>query len=68
MLLTRKQRAVLRLARAGLGPTAIARETGHSRESVSRLLSRAKRRLRDAGLAPEKLLAEDKYDLLDLVQ
>jgi DNA-directed RNA polymerase specialized sigma24 family protein len=66
MILTRKQRAVVRLTKVGLGPSAIARETGLARETVSRLLSRAKRNLRDAGFSPEKLLDSEDYDLLEL--
>jgi DNA-binding CsgD family transcriptional regulator len=66
MILTRKQQAVLRLRRAGHGPTAIARETGLARETVSRLLSRAKRNLRQAGIDPDKVFEGEKLDLLEL--
>ncbi len=66
MFLTRKQRAVLRLSRTGLGPTQIARETGLHRQTVQKLKARAMRNLRDAGLDPVKLLQADKYDLLEL--
>lgn len=67
MILTRKQQAVLRLRRAGHGPAEIARETGLTRETVSRLLSRAKRNLRRAGIDPERLLSEKNAELLELV-
>lgn len=67
MLLTRKQQAVLRLKRDGLNPSAIARETGLARETVSRLLSRAKRNLRQAGIDPEKVLSRRDADLLELI-
>lgn len=67
MILTRKQRAVVRLRRSGLGPTEIARETGKCRETISRLLSRAKRALRSNGIDPEKVLNPDDADLLELV-
>lgn len=67
MVLTRKQQSVIRLRRAGLGPTEISRSTGQTRETVSRLLSRAKRNLRRAGLDPEKMLADDQRDILELI-
>jgi DNA-binding NarL/FixJ family response regulator len=73
MLLTRKQRAVIQLARAGLGPMQIARAmrggraTEADRVTVSRLLSRAKRRLQQAGIDPERALSGDDAALLELV-
>lgn len=67
MILTRKQRAVLRLRRAGFGPTAIASVTGLHRVTVSRLLSRAKRNLRRSGIDPDKILAVKDEDILELV-
>lgn len=67
MILTRKQRAVLRLRRDGLGPTAIASATGLNRVTISRLLSRAKRNLRQAGIDPSKVLTRTDADLLELI-
>lgn len=67
MILTRKQRAVLRLAREGIGPTAISRETGLNRVTVSRLLSRARKNLIRAGLNYEKVMGDKDIDLLELV-
>jgi transcriptional regulator len=66
MLLTRKQKSVLRLRREGFGPTAIARAAGMNRVTVSRILSRAKRNLRNAGIDPDKALSPKDHDLMDL--
>lgn len=67
MILTRKQQAVVRLVRAGVSVSEIARQTRRSRPKVSTLLSRAKRNLRRAGLDPDKLLSPTESDYLDLV-
>ncbi len=67
MLLTRKQRAVIRLAREGFGPTKIASVTGLHRVTVSNLLSRAKRNLRRNGLDPAMVIGGHEADFLDLV-
>ena len=67
MILTRKQRAVLKLSREGFTPSQIAKETGMHRVSVAQLLERAKKRLRAAGLSPEKVLEADKGELLELI-
>jgi hypothetical protein len=41
-------------------------EIGCARETVSRLLSRAKRNLRRAGLDPERALDPQRYDLMEM--
>ena len=68
MVLTAKQSAAIRLARSGRGPTEIARETGLHRVSVSKLLSRAKKRLRAAGLDPDKLIDGDMCNVMELMR
>ncbi len=67
MILTRKQRAVIRLAREGFGPTQIASVTGARRETVSRLLSRAKRNLQRNGIDAAMIIRGHEADFLELV-